>query len=230
MEVQEKIWWIEHQIRSLTKIRGMRVGKAIRRLFGTDDDTTGALSRLWDGEQFAVVVSDSAEVWAGAYEQIRSCMQSAGLLCHRAYGRHGVQIVAAIRGGRYTARALMVGGRFPKAYGDDSFALECLLALAGAEKSDEWFVGQFDPKDLAVAEGRGHWVREEDGYFDEWGALPSYAYKERVAQNPERFRVIEETSWGALRVVEWRRPERRFVRRYVPPAVIFRPYLDGYGR
>lgn len=114
MTMNDKIWWIEHQIRGLTQGRRMRPGKAIRRLFSTSDEKTCALARLWNGADFGVEVSAEEPAWVGAYSEIRSCMQGYGALCFRAYSRHGVSIITARRDGKYVARALTVGGATPK--------------------------------------------------------------------------------------------------------------------
>ena len=228
MTMNDKIWWIEHQIRGLTQGRRMRPGKAIRRLFSTSDEKTSALVRLWNGSDFGVEVSAEEPAWVGAYSEIRSCMQGYGALCFRAYSRHGVSIITARRDGKYVARALTVGGRYPQAYGEESFALEALLEIIGFEKVRAWFYGAFEPHELPVVRSPGRWVQHVS-YSGEI-QLPGSVYPAaHVAENPAKFSEVSRPFNGQV----WARKivSEHFVSRYwQAPVVEFAPYLDGYGR
>lgn len=228
MTMNDKIWWIEHQIRSLTQGRRMRPGKAIRRLFSTSDDKTGALARLWNGTDFGVEVRAEESAWIGAYSDIKSCMQGRGAMCHRAYSRHGVSIITAQRDGKYVARALTVGGRFPQAYGEASFALEALLEIVGFEKSPAWFEGAFEPHELPVVRSPGRWV-QRISYSGEV-RLPRSVYPAaHVAANPAQFAEVSQAFGGqvwAKKIVS----EYSVSRHWQAPVVEFAPYLDGHGR
>ncbi len=227
MTMNEKIWWIEHQIRSLTQGRGMRPGKAIRRLFSVSDDKTGALARLWNGTDFGVEFSAEESAWIGAYSDIKSCMQGRGAMCHRAYSRHGVSIITAQRDGKYVARALTVGGRFPQAYGEASFALEALLEIVGFEKSPAWFEGAFDPHELPVVRSPGRWVQRVSCSGEI--RLPRSVYPAAlVAANPAKFAEVSRpfgSQVWAKKIV----PEYSVSRYWQASVVEFAPYLDGYG-
>ena len=228
MTMNDKIWWIEHQIRSLTQGRGMRPGKAIRRLFSTSDEKTGALARLWNGTDFGVEVSAEEPAWVGAYSEIRSCMQGYGALCFRAYSRHGVSIITTKRDGKYVARALTVGGRYPQAYGEESFALEALLEIVGLEKTPGWFEGAFEPHELPLLRSKGKWIKRVSysGKIRLPGSVYPAAY---VAANPGKFAEVScpfgSQVWAKKIVSEY-----SVSMHWEAPVVEFAPYLDGHGR
>ena len=228
MTMNDKIWWIEHKIRALTHGRGMRPGKAIRRLFSSSDEKTGALARLWNGSDFGVEVSAEEKAWVGAYSDIKSCMQGYGAMCHRAYSRHGVSIITVHRDGKYVARALTVGGRFPQAYGEESFALEALLEILGFEKSPAWFKGAFEPHELPIVRCPGQWVQCVS-YSGEI-LLPCSVYPAaHVTANHAKFAEVSRPFGGqvfAKKIVS----EYSVSRHWQAPVVEFAPYLDGYGR
>lgn len=129
---QEKIWCIEHQIRTLTKGRGMRPGKAIRRVLGTTDAQTQALAGLWLDGSFGVAIGADPSLFKAGYDHVRSCMQGHGDVCHASYTPHGVTIATAMVGWRIVvARSLVYepGKIYIKAYGEQSFALQTLLEI-----------------------------------------------------------------------------------------------------
>lgn len=207
----------------------MRPGKAIRRLFGTTDEQTGALAGLWQDGGFAVEASGDASMFVEAYASVRSCMQGQGALCHRAYARHGVQIIVARREGVVTARCLTVGGKFPKAYGYDSFALEVLLTrLVGLEKSGKWFSNSFKPEDIRVVVAPGQWVREEVKFPRSFEGAPSLHFANIVRRFPSLYVDVQPSDNPAY---VWARQyinNNRHIRRYIPPQTVA-PYLDGHG-
>lgn len=133
-DLQEKIWWLEHQIRELTSGRGMRPGKAIRRLFGEAADLK-ALTSAWTGGEFGVVLSDSKAAFEAGYGQVNSCMQGKGDLCWEAYSPHGVGIALMVRDGVVVARSLIwqspQGPAYVRCYGYAWFQLQAVLQLAG---------------------------------------------------------------------------------------------------
>lgn len=143
-QYQERIWWIEHQIRSIIAAHPMKVGKAIRRVLpAIKDAELQALSSLWSEGSFNVSLSDSPAVFVEAYQSVRSCMYGKGALCRRAYAPHGIGIAVARRGGELVARALVRDtGAFNRCYGSAHYALDAVLRLvAGLDCGPHWLDG-----------------------------------------------------------------------------------------
>lgn len=126
----ERTYWIEHQVRNLINGRGMRPSRAIARVLGlTDPEQIKALAALWCGDEFAVTIGDSRELFVAAYAQVRSCMQGKGALCWCAYSKHATSLAVVTIGGQIKARALVRDSAYNTAYGELSWALKIFLSV-----------------------------------------------------------------------------------------------------
>lgn len=137
---QDKIYQIEHEIRSLVETRKMRASKAIGRVFGVKDpDLINHLAKLWDGASFNVEMGNSVELFVRAYTYVGSCMQGKGDYCHKAYTSNGVEIAAINHPSRgYTARALYLNDNYNRVYGEDHYLLEYFLKALGFNQTRFW--------------------------------------------------------------------------------------------
>lgn len=196
---QSAIWFAEHKLRGLIVGRGMKPGRAIRRLFNTSDEETQALASLWVDGEFAVVLGDSEELFVAAYDAVRSCMHRKGALCHAAYSPHGVGIACVAIDGQITARTLVRGGNFVRTYGVSSFALAVFCrVIAGLTQHPDWC--DFDPSVRALV------------------AYELSAEKRKIPREVPLWSEHGETRYylqiPSARVSVWRE------------EVIFRPYVD----
>lgn len=123
-------------VQALVKGRGMRPGRALRRVRpDLADDVVGAVARIFG----RVRISSERAEFIGAYYAVRSCMQGRGEALHAFYARNGVEIAVARNAeGAIVARALVKGRRFCTTYGDEAFALAQWLLLAGFEQTERW--------------------------------------------------------------------------------------------
>lgn len=220
-QCQEKVWWVEHQIRSLTKLRGMRCGKAIRRVLNTTDEETQALAGLWGDGEFSVVFGDTSELFSAAYTQIRSCMQGRGELCHRAYTPHGVGIAVSYRDGEITARGLHHAGMYNKTYGQGSYALSVFFEkIAGIKFSTKWIDDETAEKCL-VTETYQYQEKVVITGRTLIRAVKASEYKPEIAKHLEKETNVEYPGYVFLY-----KPEKvGFVVR-TATRIVFKPYID----
>ena len=217
-ELQSRVWWAEHKLRSLILGRGMRPGRAIKRVFGAGDDATHALAQLWAGDEFAgVEFGDTIELFERAYSDVRSCMQGHGRECHAAYTPHGVGLAVIRRADRIVARALVYpkGGIHVKAYGELAYALEALLQhVCGLRRGS---LLEFFPESAFVVWGWKSVKREI-----EVPAVYRHIHTGReLAVGTVRFNL---TPFNELELV---RPGYAFTPRIVHERVeVFKPYVD----
>lgn len=137
---QDKIYQIEHEIRSLVETRKMRASKAIGRVFRVKDpDLINHLAKLWDGASFNVEMGNGIDLFDRAYRYVSSCMQGKGDYCHKAYTPNGVEIAAINHPSRgYTARALYLNDNYNRVYGEDHYLLEYFLKALGFNQTRFW--------------------------------------------------------------------------------------------
>lgn len=232
-----KMWFIEHKIRALIDGRGMRPGRAIRRLYPRlSDAAVASLVACWQaGEgEFGLITSETEpDLWVRAYDEIRSCMQGKGALCRRAYERHGVQVVAlADSQGRLRARCLVqqhADGLLYAApqYGEYHYQLADVLRLIGVVVDEvDWFEG--NPRSLILYEDRRE--KREVVLPAGWSKYHSRVPAGTVASRPGRYSDIRPCTFmqGWVLAREWLPEQVRSINVYAR-TVLFSPYLDGYG-
>lgn len=214
MEILEKIWWIEHQIRNMTG-RGMRPGRAIKRLF--PDLSSGqvkSLAEAWQGKEFGLTIGESQTEFVAGYTYISSCMQGKGELCHAAYTPHGVRIAILWRDGVPVARSLIWENGYVRTYGSAHYQLEAVLTLAGLE----WASLRHMWGKIAVVERVKVLVRNV--HLPELRRSVGYPTNFTFAENESRAKYYPTGSYEVVRpatIVQVYRDETRMV---------FAPYLD----
>lgn len=218
MEVNDKIWWVEHQIRQLVYGRGMRPGKAIRRLYPElVDSAVQSLVGAWHADEFGVTIGDTKALFVAAYDEVSSCMRGQGDMCHAAYTPHGVQLAVMVRDSRIVARSLVwespEGPAFVRCYGAEWHRLQAVLELAG-----------FRAATLAHMSGKivvRAWcdVRETMRWEER---RTSCSPEQKAALEAKGFKKVPYSSeW----FTEYYRERRATVTRRVQMDV-FRPYVD----
>jgi len=232
---------------SLLSSRGMRPGRAARRVFGPDADID-SLAEL-AGLEFNL--AGDVVSFRKAYDDVRSCMQSRGADVHDFYAKLGVEVATlADETGKVVARALVCENRYNTCYGVQHHVLEALLLASGYHQCQQWLGGAKVrlPKPTTVPVFHG--VYETRGYYVDqfhWhdGALKAALKRGWLPREDEEVvkgsdsRVVApsgllqalEEGWTPLGRVECRvRVQTRVLGRVVrvaDPQVSI--WVDGYG-
>ena len=237
-DIQERLNWAEEPIRQLTKGRGMRVGRALRRLYPEESaDTIGALARLWDpvSHSFRVTVATTQDEWETAYASVRSCMsQHAGLMAD-AYQPHGVQLVYAMGPENVPSARILIGASglaAPKAYGVASHSLsELLRVVLGIQQSDDWLDGV---QDISVRKFTRRKISQSIMEIiaekpAEVGMLANSVVDMAQLHPGTRIEIAPSHVPGHDWMVRAEIEKRTYTVEVHHWDVVFRPYLDGYA-
>jgi hypothetical protein len=190
----------EYNVHRLMRERGMKVGRAIRRLH--PDITDGEVQDLatFVTDSLTVEVGDSEELFVAAYKAIKSCMYYRGVLAYKAYARHGIKI-AVLRDANNTiiGRCLVnaVNDKANLCYGIGHGLLRAALKVwGGIDFTPMWVKPELD----VTVKFAVRTVQVETRYD-----APCYTYKQEwrtrsngtkylyrgVEVNPERTRTAE---------------------------------------
>lgn len=130
-QLGEDVKAFRRDVNVLRKERGMKLGKAIRRVLKDAPEwATHKLQRLW-ADHLSVEVSYAEADIEWAYKQVRSCMSTHASRVAEFYYSRGVGIVILRQGMDIVGRALIGPTGFRRTYGEFHYILDALFEAFG---------------------------------------------------------------------------------------------------